>query len=96
MLNTNKLWKFPAPSSTAMLSDIKLIYGSEVCLHFDYYDRNQDAIFNSGILFEGVQAHRHTCEKFLENESKKNADFITEAYDFLVEYLDSEWIESVT
>ena len=91
MVIANKLWEFPV-ASTSIVSDVRLIYGSKVCLFFDYYDRNKNTIFNSGILFNCVQAHRHICEKFLESESKKNADYIIKAYDFLVEYVDSEWV----
>jgi len=93
MAKEKKLWEFPV-ASTAIMSNARLFCpGGDIWLIFDYYDRNSDAIFNSGIIFEGVQAHRHICEKFLEHESKENVELIIKAYDFLVEYVDSEWVE---
>ena len=94
MIKTNKLWKFPAPSTSVSGGGVRLFYpGCNAQLLFDYFDRNKDVAFNSGIMFEGVQAHRHTCEKFLENESEKNVKFMMCAYDTLVEYVDSEWVD---
>ena len=89
-----ELWKFPVPSTSISGGGVRLFYpGGDAQLLFDYYDKNRDAVYNSGVLFEGVQAHRHTCEKFLENESEKNVKLMMHAYDMLVEFVDSEWVE---
>ena len=93
MVYAKELWKFPV-ASTSIKSEVVLSHPhANALLQFDYYDRNKDAVYNSGIFIEGVQAHRHTCEKFLLNESAENAKFMMYAYDTLVEYVDSEWVE---
>ena len=68
---------------------MKLIYpGGDAWLLFDYYDENKnDAVFNSGIVFDAVQAHRHSTEKFTK--------YLLGAYDRLVEIIDSEWVEQL-
>lgn len=88
-MKVNKLWEFPVPSTCLAEGGVKLIYpGGDAWLTFDYYDIEKgDAVFNSGILFEAVQAHRHSSEKFLVS--------LMGAYDSLVEILDSEWVRQL-
>lgn len=85
-MKTNKLWEFPVPSTCIADGGVKLIYpGGDALLLFDYYDeKKDDAIFNSGILFDAVQAHRHSSEKFV--------NYLFDAYDSLVEIIDSDWV----
>jgi len=84
-----KLWEFPVPSTCLADGGVKLIYpGGDAWLLFDYYDeKKDDTIFNSGIVFDAVQAHRHSSEKFTK--------FIFEAYDYLVEIVNSEWVNQL-
>ena len=84
-MRAEKLWEFPVPSTCIAEGGVKLIYpGGDAWLLFDYYDESkEDAVFNSGILFDAVQAHRHASEKF---------QFSSEAQDTLVEIKDSEWV----
>lgn len=88
-MKVNKLWKFPVPSTCLADGGVKLIYpGGDAWLLFDYYDeKKDDTIFNSGIVFDAVQAHRHSSEKFTK--------FIFEAYDCLVEIVNSEWVNKL-
>ena len=83
-MNTIIRWNFPVPT-TCIASGVHLIHdGCDALLSFDYYDENKgDAVFNSSILFKGTQAHRHTSEKFLTS--------VGDAYDTLVEIVDSAW-----
>ena len=93
-MKTNKLWVFPVPSTSIHNGGVRLLYpGGDAWLVFDYYDIENNYTYNSGILFEGVQAHKHICEKFLESESEQNVKFIMNAYDTLVEFVDSDWIK---
>lgn len=82
----NKLWEFPVPSTCIAEGGVKLIYpGGDAWLLFDFYNENKnDALFNSGIVFDAVQAHRHVSEKFISS--------LYGAYDNLVEITDSEWV----
>ncbi|ATW25304.1 hypothetical protein [Candidatus Formimonas warabiya] len=88
-MGTNKLWEFPVPSTCIAEGGVKLIYpGGDALLLFDYYDEEKnDAVFNSGIVFDAVQAHRHTTEKFIKS--------LLGAYDTLVEITDSEWVKEL-
>lgn len=88
-MKVNKLWEFPVPSTCLADGGVKLIYpGGDAWLLFDYYDeKKDDTIFNSGIVFDAVQAHRHSSEKFTK--------FIFEAYDYLVEIVNSEWVNQL-
>ena len=88
-MKSNELWKFPVPSTCIAEGGVKLFYpGGDAWLLFDYYDEEKnDAIFNSGIVFDAVQAHRHTTEKFTK--------FIEGTYDCLIEIVDSKWIEEL-
>ena len=89
-MKARKLWEFPAPSTAIISSGVRFIHtGCDLFLLFDYYCREKDGIFNSGLVIEGVQSFRHTCEKFLESESAVNVDTMFQAYDNLVEYCDS-------
>lgn len=66
-METKKLWEFPVPSTFIAEGGVKLIYqGGDAWLLFDYYngDKN-DAVSNSGVIFDAVQAHRHSSEKFI-------------------------------
>jgi hypothetical protein len=93
MTRPKKIWEFPV-ASTSLADDVRLFYpGGDVWLYFSYYDSERESVFNSGIVFENVQAHRHTCEMFLMNESKTKADFFMCAYDAIIEYVNSEWVE---
>lgn len=86
-MDAKKIWEFPVPSTVAIST--KLIYpGGDAWFLFDYYDEGKnDEIFNSGIRFEAVQAYRHSCEKFTAS--------LMDAYDYLVEIEDSEWIDQL-
>ena len=85
-MDVKKIWQFPVPSTA--IEGTKLIYpGGDAWLLFDYYDENQDAIFNSGLMFEAVQAHRHSSEMFTVS--------LMGAYDCLVEIVDSEWVKEL-
>lgn len=85
-MSTKRLWEFPVPSTT--IGDTKLIYnGCDEWLLFDYYDGSKDEILNSGIVFDAVQAHRHSCELFTPSWM--------DAYDYLVEVVDSEWVKQL-
>lgn len=88
-MGTNKLWEFPVPSTCIADGGVNLIYpGGDALLLFDYYDEEKnDAVFNSGIMFDAVQAHRHTTEKFIKS--------LLGAYDSLVEITDSEWVKEL-
>jgi hypothetical protein len=88
-MKTNKLWDFPVASTCIAEGGVKLIYpGGDALLLFDYYDEEKnDAIFKSGIVFDAVQAHRHTTEKFVVS--------LLGAYDSLVEIIDSEWVNQL-
>lgn len=85
-MKTKNLWEFPVPSTCIAEGGVILLYpGGDAWLLFDYYDENiNDAVFNSGIVFDAVQAHRHSSEKFLRS--------LLGAYDTLVEIEDSEWV----
>lgn len=85
-MNIKTVWNFPVPSTA--LEGTKLIYpGGDAWLLFDYYDEQKDDIFNSGIVFEAVQAHKHLTEAFTESTMG--------AYDCLVEVTDSAWIKEL-
>lgn len=88
-METNKLWEFPVPSTCIAEGGVKLIYpGGKAWLLFDYYDENKnDTIFNTGIVFNAVQAHRHSSEKFTK--------ILEGAYDYLIEIVDSEWVKQL-
>jgi|GEM_PF-853311 len=89
----NKHWEFPVASTSMHSGYVNLLFpGAQAFLLFDYYDMKKDAVFNSGIHFNGVQALRHTCEKFNLSGSHK-VGFTSSAYDWLVDYQDSEWVE---
>ena len=82
-METKKLWRLPVPSTA--IEGTKLIYpGGDACLLFEYYDEIDQKFYHSGILFDAVQAHKHTTEAFTSS--------IMGAYDTLVEIVDSEWI----
>lgn len=88
-MKINNLWKFPVPSTCIAEGGVKLIYpGGNAWLLFDYYDeKKNDVIFNTGILFDAVQAHRHSSEKFIKS--------LLNAYDSLVEITESEWVNQL-
>ncbi len=88
-MGTNKLWEFPVPSTCIAEGGVKLIYpGGDALLLFDYYDvEKNDAVFNSGIMFDAVQAHRHTTDKFIKS--------LLGAYDSLIEITYSEWVKEL-
>ena len=85
-MRSNKLWEFPVPSTCIAEGGVKLIYpGGDAWLIFDYIDENKnDAVYNSGIVFDAVQAHRHSSEKFIKS--------LLGAYDCLIEIIDSVWV----
>ena len=87
--NVKKLWYFPVPSTA--IESTKLIYPQfNNWLLFDYHVKNESGkyeIFNSGIMFNAVQAMRHSCEKFTES--------LMGAYDCLVEVEDSQWVKQL-
>jgi len=92
-MKTKELWRFPVPSAGGIAKNVKLIYPDEnanALLLFDYYDSStydvtgHDEVFNSGILFDMAQAHRHSSEKFTVS--------LMDAYDRLVEIVDSGWV----
>lgn len=86
-MDINKLLEFPVASTALAEGGVKLIYpGGDAWLLYDYYDKN-NTIFNSGILFDTVLAHRHTSEKLIKS--------LMGAYDYLVEILNSEWLEQL-
>ncbi len=84
-MENKKIWEFPVPSTCIAEGGVKLIYpGGDAWLLFDYYDENKnDAVYNAGIVFDAVQAHRHSSEKFTKS--------LLGAYDSLVEITNSEW-----
>ena len=83
-MEIKKLWEFPVPSTYIAEGGVNLFYpGGDAWLLFDFYDeKNDDKIFNSGILFDAVQAHRHTTEKF--------TNFLEGSYDSLVKKIETE------
>jgi hypothetical protein len=86
-MDNNKLWEFPVASTALAEGGVKLIYpGGDAWLLFDYYNED-NAVFNSGILFDTVLAHKHTSEKLIST--------LMGAYDYLVEIADSEWLEQL-
>lgn len=89
MTKINKIWEFPVVSTCLAEGGVKLIYpGGKAWLLFDYYDENNNnAIFNAGIRFDAVQAHKHSSEKF--------STFVIDTYDYLVEIVDSEWVNQL-
>ena len=88
----NKLWEFPVPSSSMHSGNVKMVYPGDVLLLFDYFDEAKGAVFNSGIFFNGVQALRHTCDEFIMSGAV-NADLVSQAHGWIVEYPDSGWVE---
>ena len=92
-MKAKEIWKFPVPSTSMHSCEARLSHtGADSLVQFDYYDKDQDIVVNSGILFECVQAHRHLCEKFLGAKSEEVVKTRFEAYDTLVEYEDSDWV----
>jgi len=88
----NKAWEFPVPSTSMHSNYVNLLHqGYYALLYFDYFDRQRNVVLNSGICFEGVQAVRHTSEKFIL-AGTVDADYVSNARDRLVEYQDSEWV----
>ena len=85
-MEIKELWVFPVPSSAIAEGGVQLIYpGGDALLLFDYYNENRnEKVFNSGILFQMAQAHRHRSEMFLST--------LMDAYDRLVEIVDSDWV----
>lgn len=85
-MNDKKLWEFPVPSTNIAEGGVVLVYpGGNAYLLFDYYnDTTDEVILNSGIMFNSVQAHRHTSEKFLKS--------LRNSYDCLIEIVNSEWV----
>ena len=88
MSKTIKHWTFPVPS-TSIYSGVQLLYpGANAILLFDYYNENNTdtVIYNSSIKFEMVRAFKHHSEGF---------KVINEAYDNLIEIMDSEWVNQL-
>ncbi|HHV09436.1 MAG TPA: hypothetical protein GXX75_04035 [Clostridiales bacterium] len=85
-MSNKRLWEFPVPSTNIAESGVVLIYpGGDAYLLFDYYDDTEDeAVLNSGIIFDSVQSHRHTSEKFIRS--------LRGSYDCLIEVVNSEWL----
>ena len=87
-MQAERLWEFPV-SSTIIIS-ARLIYpGADAQLLFDYHDDKKDGlILNSGIIFDMVQAIRHTSEMFADT-------YFPESYDYLVIIKNSEWVNEL-
>lgn len=83
------LWEFPVPS-TNLCSNVRFVFpGADVWILYEYFDYDDpDIVYNSGIKFYNVQAHRHSNEKFTSS--------LLGAYDAIVEINDSDWIEHLT
>src|ERR1035437_9238490 len=82
-MNSKELWKIPVPS-TAVGRAQMLYAGADALLRFDYSDEaHNDMEFNTGIIFKTVFGFRHDSEGF--------AMTVMDAYDRLVEIVDSDW-----
>lgn len=83
------LWSLPVPS-TALLDGTSLEDrpGRELGIHFDYEGDDDNATLHGSLLFKGVEAFRLTYYTARTSET-------LEAYDRLVDWSDSDWLESV-
>lgn len=78
------LWKIPVPS-TALQGEQLLCTGADALLRFDYYDPMKNgAMYTAGIFFDTVVGFKHDSEGF--------AATLMDAYDQLVEVVDSDWL----
>ena len=61
-MEIKELWKFPVPSTYIAEGGVRLIFpGGPAILLFDYYDEDESgATYNSGIIFQSAQSHRHS------------------------------------
>ncbi len=83
-MKVKELWRIPVPS-TQVQGEQLLFNGGNALLRFDYYDvEKNDAMFTAGILFDFVAGFKHDSEGF--------ATTLMDAYDRLVEIIDSEWV----
>jgi len=87
MQTTSECFTLPEPS-TSSVSGVRLEFpGGVLRLYFDY-DRD-GVIYNSGLLFKNVRAHRHTAELHCV------AWQIEKSYDRLVKITDSKLVEEL-
>jgi hypothetical protein len=83
-MRIKELWRIPVPS-TAVQGEQLLYTSADALLRFDYYDaKKDDTIFNCGIFFKNVVGFKHDSEGF--------STALMDAYDRLVEIIDSDWI----
>lgn len=84
---TKNCYSLPEPS-TSSYSGVRLCFpGGVLKILFDY-DKD-GCLYNSGLVFNKVRAHRHTAE------SHCPAWKIEAAYDTLVEINNSEWTKEI-
>lgn len=87
MNSTSDCYLLPEPSSSSE-SGVRMEFpGGNLCLYFDY-DKN-GVIFNHGLSFEKVRAHKFTAE------SHCPAWKIEKSYDNLVQILDSKDVKEL-
>jgi len=83
-MKETELWKLPVPS-TMVQGEQLLCTGADALLRFDYFDAEKnDTMFTAGIFFDSVVGFRHDSEGF--------ATTLMNAYDRLVEVVNSDWI----
>ena len=83
-MKAKELWELPVPS-TLVQGEQLICSGADALLRFDYYDTEKnDAMFTAGILFKTVLGFKHDSEGF--------ATTLMDAYDRLVEIVDSDWV----
>jgi len=83
-MKAKELWRIPVPS-TEVQGEQLLCTGAEALLRFDYCDvEKNEAMFTAGIFFDAVVGFKHDSEGF--------AATLMDAYDRLVEIVDSDWV----
>lgn len=86
-MKCHSCFSLDAPS-TSSVSGVRLEFpGRILVLRFDY-DRDGD-IYNSGLVFDKVRAHRHVAELHC------SAWTIQESYDRLVQVCESNWVSEL-
>jgi len=83
-MKAKELWRIPVPS-TQVQGEQMLCTGANVLLRFDYCDvEKNDAMYTAGIFFKSAVGFKHDSEGF--------ATTLMDAYDRLVEIVDSDWV----
>lgn len=88
MMDKKEQWKFPVPSNCICNGVVLTYRKGDALLTYDYHDIDkEDKVFNGGILFKHVVAHRHSSEKFTK--------YVEGSYDTLLELTNSDWINEL-